>query len=187
MHSATPGCDPNRPKWVRVQEVLVGGHKGTQKLVLPEVQIFTDAGVNIASLGTAAQSSIKDGTWPWGGEPWRGNNNVLLQGNDGGSMDLAHTDDQNVVTGPPPCWEVQLNPPLNSLSELAEIRYYNVGPYESWYTGGARVEVLGECGNVLYQGIIRCCDENGDNCRIPTMGPKDHCLAHAVIKFIGFP
>ncbi|MCE9553485.1 MAG: DUF1559 domain-containing protein [Planctomycetes bacterium] len=180
VHVAAPGCDPNKPQWVRVQEVLVGGNGGTQKLVIPEVQVKNDAGVNIALLGTAAQSSTLTGSW--GGQPVRAINNNLNQGNAGGSMDLAHTTDQNVITGAPPCWEVQLNPSLNSLSDLSEIRYYNVGPYESWYTGGARVEVLGECGNVLYTATIRCSDGH-----IPTMSPKDHCLSAGVFSFVGFP
>lgn len=181
VHNAFAGCDPTRPKWVRLQAALIPGNKGTQKLQMPEVVVFNDAGVNIAlqSNGTSAdQSSTHLGVW--GGEAWRAINNDFNQSNMGPPENLAHTNDEDVVTGPPPCWECQLNPMPNSLSALNEIIYYNVGPYESWYTSGGRMEVLGECGNVLYTATIKCPDGH-----IPAW--KETCLSGAVLHFGGFP
>jgi hypothetical protein len=38
----------------------------------------------------------------------------------------------------------------NSINDLNKIKFYNCGPYQAWWCSGAYVEVLGECGNVLY-------------------------------------
>jgi hypothetical protein len=164
-HVAFAGCVPTRVKWVRVKSGEILGYGGaTHKLILPEVEVWSDANVNIALGKPSQMTSTNSGLNVYFGTvtPDRANNGNTNQymgcTNPGQGCDFAHSLDDPYAT--PICWEVALQPPLNSITELNRIKYYNCGPYQAWWCSGVYVEVLGECGNVLFTANV---DQSSQN------------------------
>ena len=176
-HVAFAGCNPNKVVWVRVKLLgqPPGNNTGTHKIILPEFQVWDDFDVNRALSGTAQISSPANDitTRFYGGTADRAiNNNPTCTADcfTDGCGDLAHSGDDPMNT--PTCWEVQLNPPLNSINELKRLNYYNCCPNVSWWCSNAAIEVLGECGNILYTS------------NLPVISKGNHTYAGCIWEFV---
>ena len=175
-HIPFGGCDPNRVKWVRVKSGVIPGYGGsTHKMILPEVEVWDDANVNIALSKPSQMTSINSGLNVYfgsvvAGRANNGNTNQYMGcTNPGQGCDFAHSLDDPYTT--PICWEVELVPMLNSINDLNRVKFYNCGPYQAWWCSGAFIEVLGECGNLLYTA------------NLPQAAKSDNSLAYGTWQF----
>jgi len=175
-HVPFAGCDPNRVKWVRVKSGIIPGYGGaTHKLILPEVEVWNDANVNVALGRPSQMTSVNHGLNPYfcsvtADRAHNGNTSQYMGCTAcGQGCDFAHSLDDPYET--PICWEVEMVPMLNSINELNLIKFYNCGPYQAWWCSGAYVEVLGECGNILYTA------------NLPQAANKNNTLAYGTWQF----
>jgi hypothetical protein len=175
-HIPFAGCDPNRVKWVRIKSGIIPGYGGaTHKMILPEVEVWNDANVNVALGRPSQMTSVNNGLNPYfcsvtADRAHNGNTSQYMGCTAcGQGCDFAHSLDDPYAT--PICWEVEMVPMLNSINELNRVKFYNCGPYQAWWCSGAYVEVLGECGNILYTA------------NLPQAGNKDNSLAYGTWQF----
>ena len=116
---------------------------GTNRILsLAEVQVYSD-GVNIASKGSATQSSVA----------FEGVAERAIDGNTNGNYFEANSVTHSQANEKDPWWEVDLGT-LQSIEKIAIWNRVDGGPGISQRLQGARVQVLGEDRKVLWEQSI---------------------------------